>query len=813
MTTQEKSTYGAESIKVLEGLTAVRKRPGMYIGDTSTRGLHHLVFEVVDNSVDEAINAYCDKISVTLHVDNSVTVEDNGRGIPVEEHYSVKGKSAVEVVMTLLHAGGKFDQASYKVAGGLHGVGVSVVNALSEHLEIEVRRDSKVYKQSYARGKPISKLEVVGKTKRSGTRISFRADREIFETTEFHYDILARRLRELAFLNAGLRIEFTDERDELKQEEFFYKGGIVSFVEYLNRNKNVLHKKPIHFSASRGDVDLEIALQYNDGYAEQVYSYANFINTMEGGTHESGFRSALTRTINSYAQSNNLLKNLKANLTGDDVREGLTAIISVKIQEPQFEGQTKTKLGNSEVKGMVEAIINDRLAAFLEENPSVGRKIINKSVDSARAREAARKARDLTRRKTALESSSMPGKLADCQERDPRYSELYIVEGDSAGGSAKQGRDRRYQAILPIRGKILNVEKARFDKMLQNNEIQAIVTALGAVAGKDDFDIEKLRYHRVIIMTDADVDGSHIRTLLLTLFYRKMRPLIEQGYLYIAQPPLYRVKKGKKEHYIKDEDELQDYLLQLATDNIKMELNGKSISGSALIDLIKRIIRYQDILLKAARRRSRSGGERTARIIDALARTSELPHSLENPKLLERDLKRTVEFLATEAPDIRPVGWDPPVLDEETNTYKTSFLAADNGTSLEVEVGLELARSAEFEELLRIRDLYDEAGTPPYVLLSQKERMEANSLYELVETALEQGKKGQEIQRYKGLGEMNPLQLWETTMNPETRTLRQVQIEDAIASDHLFDILMGDHVEPRRDFIRQNALNVNNLDI
>jgi len=813
LTTQEKSTYGAEAIKVLEGLTAVRKRPGMYIGDTSTRGLHHLVFEVVDNSVDEAINAYCDKIDVSLHVDNSVTVEDNGRGIPVDEHYSEKGKSAVEVVMTMLHAGGKFDSASYKVAGGLHGVGVSVVNALSEYLEVEVRRDAKVYKQSYARGKPISKLEVVGKTKRSGTKINFRADAEIFETTEFHYDMLARRLRELAFLNAGLKIVFTDERDEFKQEEFFYKGGIVSFVEYLNSNKNVLHKKPIHFSAQRGDVELEIAMQYNDGYGEQVYSYANFINTAEGGTHESGFRSALTRSINAYAQQNNLLKNLKANLTGDDVREGLTAIISVKIQEPQFEGQTKTKLGNSEVKGMVEAIVNENLGTFLEENPPVARKIIGKSVDAARAREAARKARDLTRRKTALESSAMPGKLADCQERDPRYSEIYIVEGDSAGGSAKQGRDRRFQAILPLRGKILNVEKSRFDKMLQNNEIQAIITALGAVVGKDDFDIEKLRYHRVIIMTDADVDGSHIRTLLLTLFYRKMRPLIEQGYLYIAQPPLYRVKKGKKEHYIKDEAGLQDYLLQLATDNIRLEINGKSISGNNLIDLIKRIIRYQDILLKAARRRSRSGGERTARIMDALARTSELPDSLENPSLLERDLKRVVEFLQSEAPDIKPVGWDSPVLDEETNTYKTTFMAADNGTSLEVEVGLELARSAEFEELRRIKNLYDEAGTPPYVLVGQNDRLEANNLYELVETALEQGKKGQEIQRYKGLGEMNPLQLWETTMNPESRTLRQVRIEDAIASDHLFDILMGDNVEPRRDFIRQNALNVNNLDI
>jgi len=655
------SVYSAESIKVLEGLSAVRKRPGMYIGDTSTRGLHHLVFEVVDNSVDEAINGYCDQIDVSVHVDHSVTVIDNGRGIPVESHHSFKGKSALEVVMTMLHAGGKFDNQSYKVSGGLHGVGVSVVNALSENLEVQIYRGGSVYRQTYARGNPISKLEAIGKTKRSGTRITFKPDSSIFETLEFHYEILARRLRELAFLNAGLKITLTDEREEGKQEEFLYKGGVVSFVEYLNQSKNVLHKKPIHFAVTRDDIELEIAMQYNDGYAEKLYSYANFINTTEGGTHEIGFKSALTRTLNSYASSNNLLKQLKMSLSGEDVREGLTAVISVKLREPQFEGQTKTKLGNSEVKGLVEAMVNEKLGQFLEENPPVAKKIILKSVEAARARDAARKARDLTRRKSALETTSLPGKLADCQERDPRFSELFIVEGDSAGGSAKQGRDRRYQAILPVRGKILNVEKARFDKMLQNNEIQTIITALGAGIGENDFDLQKLRYHRVIIMTDADVDGSHIRTLLLTLFYRTMNPLIKQNHLYIAQPPLYRAKRGKSEQYIIDDQGLQDHLLKLGTENLRLEINGKSLSGPGLVDLVKRIMRYQDILHKAARRRSISGGEKTGPIIDALVRTSELPDSLKNEKFLERDLNRMIESLKRDAPEIKPVAGTRPV--------------------------------------------------------------------------------------------------------------------------------------------------------
>jgi len=811
----ETKKYDAESIKVLEGLAAVRKRPGMYIGDTSVRGFHHLVFEVVDNSVDESINGYCDKIDVTIHVDDSVTVDDNGRGIPVDKHQTVKGKTALEVVMTMLHAGGKFDKDSYKVSGGLHGVGVSVVNALAETLEVQVKRDGNVYKQVYSRGNPISKLEIIGKTKRTGTTVTFKPDSEIFEVSDFHYDIVARRLRELAFLNGGLKISLTDERGDGKQEEFFYKGGIVSFVEYLNQAKEVLHKKPIYFSVQREGIELEIAMQYNDGYSEQLYSYANFINTIEGGTHEIGFKAALTRTLNNYASQNNLMKQLKQNLGGEDVREGLTAVISVKIAEPQFEGQTKTKLGNSEVKGLVEAMVNEKLGSYLEENPAVAKKVIMKSVDALRAREAARKARDLARRKTALESGSLPGKLADCQERDPRFSELFLVEGDSAGGSAKQGRDRKYQAILPMRGKILNVEKARFDKMLQNAEIQTIITALGAGIGENVFDLEKLRYHRVIIMTDADVDGSHIRTLLLTLFYRRMRPLIEMGHLYVAQPPLYRVKKGKNERYIKDDQALQDHLLQLATENLKLEMGGKdkALSGDRLIALVKKILRYNDILLKAARRRTKAGGEKTAKIIDALVRQADLPESLKNAKLIERDLNKIVKYLKTAAPEVRPLGWDEPKLDEESNTYRTVFMAQENGTTLEVEVGLALAGSVEFEELKRLKSIYEEAGQAPYVLCSNGDRMEVPDILRLVEKVLEFGRKGQDIQRYKGLGEMNPVQLWETTMDPERRVLRQVKIEDGIAADKLFDVLMGDQVDPRREFIKDNALNVINLDI
>ena len=800
--------YTAENIKVLQGLEAVRKRPAMYIGSTGTSGLHHLVYEVVDNSIDEALVGFCNKIDVTIHEDNSVTVEDNGRGIPVDLHKE-EGRPAAEVVMTTLHSGGKFDSDSYQFSGGLHGVGVSVVNALSEFLELEIWRDGKVYFQRYERGQPVSPFEITGNTKRRGTKIWFRPDGEIFEAIDFSFDILSQRLRELSFLNSGLKITVQDERSEKKQE-FQYQGGIVSFVEYMNKNKTVIHPKPIHLEGEKEGIYIDIALQYNDGYAENIFSFANNINTHDGGTHLVGFKSALTRTINSYASSSNLLKNLKVSLSGDDTREGLTGVISIKLSNPQFEGQTKAKLGNSDVKGWVEALGNEKLATYFEENPSVARRIIEKVVDSARAREAARRARDLTRRKGLLESDSLPGKLADCQERDPRESEIFIVEGDSAGGSAKQGRDRRNQAILPLRGKILNVEKARFDQMLSNQEIKTLITALGTGVGEENYNLEKLRYHRVIIMTDADVDGSHIRTLLLTLFYRQMFPLIDRGYLYIAQPPLYRVKKGKEgAQYLRSEEILEDYLLEKGIEDLRLILPGNKapLSGKGLLEMVKKAIRQQKILDRVAKRQMDP---------DILLAFAQLEAFNKTALKSEKEVRRFVEEVKSSLKkgQREAAGMEFQVeKDPEHGSYNLRCLSRSNGARLETVLDLELISSAQFEELRKISQQLKPLGPPPFILKAGEASQEVPGFSQLVQEIFTFGKKGVEVQRYKGLGEMNPEQLWQTTMNPETRILLQVRVADAIKADEIFTVLMGDQVEPRREFIQRNALSVTNLDI
>jgi len=793
--------YGADKIKVLEGLEAVRKRPAMYIGSTGVTGLHHLVYEVVDNSIDEALAGYANEVNVTIHIDTSVTVVDNGRGIPVGMHES--GKSAAEVVLTVLHAGGKFENSAYKVSGGLHGVGVSVVNALSETLEVEIWRDGQVYQQSYLRGAPTGPLEVTGTTRRRGTKVTFKPDAQIFESVDFSFDTLAQRLRELAFLNGGVVITLDDERDG-KSHKFHYEGGIVSFVQHLNKNKAAVNEKPIFMRGDKDGIDCEIALQWNDGYAETVYSFANNINTHEGGTHLSGFRSALTRTVNFYASKNNLTKDLKESITGDDIREGLTAVISVKIPHPQFEGQTKTKLGNTEVKGIVEAIVNDRLGAFLEENPTVARRIIGKAADAARAREAARKARDLVRRKGALDGSSLPGKLADCQERDPAQSELYIVEGESAGGSAKQGRDRRFQAILPLKGKILNVEKARFDKMLSSDEIKTMIAALGCGIGAEDFDVEKARYHRIIIMTDADVDGSHIRTLLLTFFYRQLPALIDRGYVYIAQPPLFRVKRGKAETYIKDERELDSYLIRRATEARVMRVPEKTLefAGADLERLLQKMIAHQKFLQIVERR----GHPRE--IVEAL-----LSAGADRDYFADKD-KLDQLCLALQTPT-RSVSVE---RDEEHNRYLLQIEDRSSGYPRHHTIGVEFVTSAEYRTLLaNHRDI--SAASGDVVISSTTEAEEKavdvrlRTLDEIVDYFLTAGKKGIAINRYKGLGEMNPEQLWETTMDPAARTLLQVRAEDHTEADLMFTTLMGDQVEPRRRFIEDNALDVKNLDV
>jgi DNA gyrase subunit B len=804
--TPESSDYKADNIKVLEGLEAVRKRPGMYIGDTSERGLHHLVYEVVDNSIDEALAGHCDKIDVTIHIDNSVTVVDNGRGIPVDIHKTEK-VSAAEVVLTKLHAGGKFDKASYKVSGGLHGVGISVVNALSETLEVEIKRDGKVYQQSYKRGEPQGSLKEVGKSKERGTRVTFKPDTQIFETIEFSFDILSQRLRELAFLNRGVKITIEDERTQ-KKHELFYKGGIVSFVEHLNRAKSPIHSKVIYLQGEKDGIDAEIAMQWNDGYAENVFSFANNINTMEGGTHLIGFKSALTRTINSYAIDSGQLKKDDENLQGEDVREGLMAVISVKVPEPQFEGQTKTKLGNSEVKGIVEALVNERLSNYLAEHPTDAKKIVMKGVEAARVREATRKAKDLARRKGALDSGSLPGKLADCQERDPALSEIYLVEGDSAGGSAKQGRDRRNQAILPLKGKILNVEKARFDKMLSSQEIRLMITALGTGV-KEDYDGAKLRYHSIVIMTDADVDGSHIRTLLLTFFYRQMPDLVEKGHLFIAQPPLYKVKRGKQERYIKDETGLEDYLIEIGTEDIRVRTssNGNGLVGQPLQAFIKKVLRWEKLMAVAARkRRSRS-------LLEALLLEQDFSEeTLRDEKALTKFQISLESYINLVAPDEAPLSC---LLEEdpEHNCFKLICATRSNGTGLRTVIDRELLTSVEYKELKRLFSELMSPGSPPYSVENGEQKAKLRSFTELAGYILEGGKKGQYIQRYKGLGEMNPEQLWETTMNPETRVLLQVRVEDAVEANDIFSTLMGDEVEPRRKFIEEHALTVKNLDI
>jgi len=797
--------YNADSIKVLEGLEAVRIRPAMYIGSTGKEGLHHLVYEVVDNSIDEAAGGYCDTITVKIRVDNSIVVDDNGRGIPVDIH-KTEGVSAAEVVMTKLHAGGKFSNDSYKISGGLHGVGVSVVNALSKECELEVRRDGNVYIQTYTRGVPNGPMEMAGKTRGKGTKVTFLPDDEIFEDTEFSFDVISNRLRELAFLNSGVKITITDERND-KKNEFLYKGGINSFVEYINRNKKVLHKNPIYVTGAKDDCSVEVALQYNETYLENIFAFANSINTTEGGTHLIGFRSALTRVFNNYATTSKIIKDGKESLRGEDLREGLACVISVKVKNPQFEGQTKTKLGNSEVRGLVEGIVYEKIGSFLEENPSIAKQILNKCLEAARAREAARRAKELTRRKSAMEVGALPGKLADCQEKDPALSEIYLVEGDSAGGSAKQGRDRKNQAILPLRGKVLNVEKARFDKMLQNEEIKIIVTALGTGIGTGDYDVSKLRYHKVIIMTDADVDGSHIRTLLLTFFFRQMRELIERGYLFIAQPPLYKMVDRKKESYIQNEEQMRNYILESGVGKVKLVMadgNPFPVTGNKLTALLKKVMRIEDLLDRFERE------HRERNLIRILAGDPALnDECFKSESGLKKIAKRTGTTLGEDCVDYSVEA------DQDHGGYKIVFNLKKNGQVFANCIDRETFRTPQFTEIKLLLGQIAIMGEPPYRDVSDESPTPVilDSAKVLVEHITSLGKKGLSLQRYKGLGEMNPEQLWETTMNPEKRTLLQVGVEDAVEADEIFTTLMGDQVEPRRDFIYKNALYVSNLDI